>query len=223
MPFTGTHDDRWYFNSIVERLAQDPGMGEVRTNYLANVPLQRRFVPDLIVDIKPTVTYRSSGWNFLINWPGFLIFTPAWHGYVYRADVMTRFVLYTPDGELIDQFDVPMSYNLRHADGDRTIWTGLTWLEVSLLAFGGGIYNANNFDRDAIAPLYPVIHDSYATYVLADAQTRIRTVAIAVTTPPQDSSIVEPQGPTEDAEGPDDVGAPGPKVQTPTEEDAQPR
>src|SRR3990167_4580450 len=40
---------------------------------------------DFIVKLTTSSTYRGSGWNFLINWPGFLIWTPAWHGYNYGA------------------------------------------------------------------------------------------------------------------------------------------
>ena len=32
LPFDGTSDQMSYWNAIVERLARDPGMGEVRTN-----------------------------------------------------------------------------------------------------------------------------------------------------------------------------------------------
>src|SRR3990172_12396236 len=40
---------------------------------------------DFIAHVDIQTEYKGSGWNFLINWPGFLIWTPAWHGYNYRA------------------------------------------------------------------------------------------------------------------------------------------
>ena len=176
VPFAGTEDDLFFFNDIVERLSQDPGIGDVRTDYIARLARRGGFEPDLIVDVKTKVDYRSSGWNFLINWPGFLIFTPAWNGYVYHADVRTTFVFLDANGSALDQLDVPMSFSIRHADMDRTIFTGLTWLEVSLLAFGGGIYNANSFDRDVIPPFHTQVKDTYANYVLAQAQQRVRSL-----------------------------------------------
>ncbi len=35
---------------------------------------------DVIANVSVRPEYKGSGWNFLINFPGFLIFTPAWHG-----------------------------------------------------------------------------------------------------------------------------------------------
>ena len=41
---------------------------------------------DFIVKLDIPTEYKGSGWNFLINFPGFLIFTPAWNGYVYKVN-----------------------------------------------------------------------------------------------------------------------------------------
>jgi len=41
---------------------------------------------DVIATITVNSDYNGSGWNFLINWPGFLIWTPAWHGYRYTIE-----------------------------------------------------------------------------------------------------------------------------------------
>lgn len=192
-PFSGTPDALFFFNAVVARLNADPGMGELRTDYHAGLAKRRNaFKPDVILSITPTVTYRSSGWNFLINWPGFLIFTPAWHGYVYRADVMTSMRIYDRDGTPIDEFQVPMTYNIRHADMNRTIWTGLTWLDgVGGLAFLGGIYNAFVFDRDTIAPMRVQMKGNYAEWVIATAQKRIRSVAADIAPDPDSPTAVE--------------------------------
>src|SRR3989338_5918200 len=32
---------------------------------------------DVVANVRITPTYRGSGWNFLVNWPGFLIWAPA--------------------------------------------------------------------------------------------------------------------------------------------------
>jgi hypothetical protein len=183
LAFSGRPDDLWFFNALVERLSQDPALGDVRTDYVPRLGERAGIRPDLILEIRPLVDYRSSGWNFLINWPGFLIFTPAWNGYVYHADIMTEVVFKDQDGSNLDQMQIPVSYSLRHADMDRTIWTGLTWLEVSLLAFGGGIYNAFVFDRDAIAPTQAQVKDNYTNFVLAQVQGRVRSIMESLETP----------------------------------------
>jgi hypothetical protein len=172
LPYTGDPDGLFYFNTLVERLNQRSGIGEIRTDYLAGKSGQ--FTPDVILSINPQVEYRSSGWNFLINWPGFIIFTPAWNGYVYHADIMTEITIHDREGNMLSTSKLPISYDIREAEMDRTIWTGLTWLEVSLLAFGGGIYNANVFDRDIIGTLEIHIRDNYATFISNQMQPKVQ-------------------------------------------------
>lgn len=178
LPYAGTQDGLFYFNAVVERLNASRGIGEVRTDYIASK--QGSYQPDLILQVIPQVDYRSSGWNFLINWPGFLIFTPAWNGYIYRADILTQVAISDRDGRDLGTTSIPISYNIRHAELDRTIFTGLTWFEVSLLAFGGGIYNANVFDRDLIGGLQAQIKDNYASYVGNQIQPKILAAADAL-------------------------------------------
>ncbi|MGH0031387.1 MAG: hypothetical protein ACQGVC_16435 [Myxococcota bacterium] len=199
-PFEGSPDSLWFFNAIVERLAMDPAIGELRTDYVPRLGERAGIRPDLIVSIDPTVDYHTSGWNFLINWPGFLIFTPAWNGYVYRADVNTNVSILDQDGTRLDGVDVPMTYDLRHADMHRTIWTGLTWLEVSALAFFGGIYNANVFDPDVVDPFQTQVKDNYANFVLSRVQARIQSIAASLDRP-VDQITREPDA-TPEAESP---------------------
>jgi len=78
------------------------------------------------------------GWK-LVNNPGFLIFTPAWHGYIYEVKYTVNCTLTkSGTGETIDQFRIPIALNVRHAAINRT-WTELSWLEVSVIAFVGGL------------------------------------------------------------------------------------
>lgn len=177
LPFSGGPDDVFYFNALVQRLAQDPALESVETDYVRRVAGER---PDLILSISPHASYRSSGWNFLINWPGFLLFTPAWNGYVYHADVMTDFAIHDGDGQLLSSAQVPVAYDIRQTDGDRGAVAGFSWLEVSLMAFIGGIYNAQNFDRDIIGTLQNTVRNNYATFVHNDLQSKLRSASRAV-------------------------------------------
>lgn len=95
---------------------------------------------NVIAHVDMTTKHEGSGWNFLINWPGFLIFTPAWHGYDYKVRYNINCTLTNAaNREKISQFSLPINLNVRHADIDRT-WTELSWLEVSAIAFVSGIY-----------------------------------------------------------------------------------
>jgi len=163
LPFSGGPDETFYFNALVDRVHQSPTVEEVRTEYI--IGKGGSFKPDVILSIQPQVSYRSSGWNFLINWPGFLILTPAWNGYVYHADILTRVAIHDGRGELLSEEVIPISYDIRQAEMDRTIWTGLTWLEWSVLALVGGVYNAFVFDDDILPQLQVHVRDNYSTYV----------------------------------------------------------
>jgi len=183
LPFTGQQDSVFYFNALVDRLSASPLVGELRTDYLASKT--NSFQPDLILSINPSASYRSSGWNFLVNWPGFLIFTPAWNGYVYHADVLTQIVIHDGTGRALSEASIPMSYSIRQAEMDRTIFTGLTWFEVSALAFFGGIYNAFVFDRDIVGQFQVQIKDNYATYVSNQVQPKVQAAADAIRPAPE--------------------------------------
>jgi hypothetical protein len=94
---------------------------------------------DVVANIDIQTEHKGSGWNFLINWPGFLIFTPAWHGYIYEVKYTINCTLTKGGtGETIDQFRIPITLDVRHAAINRT-WTELSWLEVSVIAFVGGL------------------------------------------------------------------------------------
>lgn len=94
---------------------------------------------DFVVKVKTSSEYRGNGWNFLINWPGFLVWAPAWHGYNYR--VIYGFDVDITDvktGNELPRISMPVDLDVRHADMNRT-WTELSWLEWSAIAFVGGI------------------------------------------------------------------------------------
>lgn len=117
---------------------------------------------DVWIKMGVTPKYEGSGWNFLINWPGFLIWTPAWHGYVYKVhygvDVtMTE----AKTNRQIDSFSLPFDLDIRHADIGRT-WTEIGWLEVGLIPFIGG-FVFTQYDDD----ISPLIADASKS-ILAD-------------------------------------------------------
>lgn len=98
---------------------------------------------DVQANIVINPTYKGSGANFFINFPGFLIFTPAWNGYVYKVDydVSVKLVR-TADQSPIDTFKLPIKLNVRHADFNRT-WTEVSWFEVGAIALVSGVVFIN--------------------------------------------------------------------------------
>lgn len=120
---------------------------------------------DVVAEIALNSAYDGSGWNFLINWPGFLIFTPAWHGYNYEISHDFTINLSDPKTKSsIDSFTMPIELDIRHADFNRT-WTEIGWLEWGIIPFVGGIVFINYDDN--VTPLAnaeagPVIADYVA-------------------------------------------------------------
>lgn len=101
-----------------------------------NYPAGKGTGCDVLADITVNSRHRGSGWNFLINFPGFLVWAPVWNGYIYRPGYDITVDLRRGD-EHFDTFTVPVDLDVRHADIDRT-WTELAWLEVGAIALVGG-------------------------------------------------------------------------------------
>lgn len=108
--------------------------------------------------------YSGSGWNFLINWPGFLIFTPAWHGYIYYADYDVQVVLIDAHKDkTIDSFSVPAKFDIRQAEIDRT-WTEVGWLEWGVIPLVGGVV-FTSYDADITPELLRTIKQPLGDYI----------------------------------------------------------
>lgn len=94
---------------------------------------------DVLANISVTPKYEGSGWNFLINFPGFFVFVPAWNGYVYKVNYDVDILLKRAvDNKNIDSLSIPVHLNIRHAAINRT-WTEVSWFEWGIIAFIGGI------------------------------------------------------------------------------------
>ena len=128
---------------------------------------------DVIAQVSIQPEYKGSGWNFLINWPGFLIFTPAWNGYVYKVNYKVDVDLTKADGnQPISSFSTPIELNIRHAAMNRT-WTEISWLEVSVIAFVGGIV-FTGFDDQVSTLTAEKVKDDLAEYIAAKILGKLR-------------------------------------------------
>jgi hypothetical protein len=106
---------------------------------------------DVIAHMDVISSHEGSGWNFLVNFPGFLVFAPAWNGYLYKVDYTINCTLKNgATKEVIDQFTIPITLDIRHAAINRT-WTEVSWFEVGIIAGIGGIVFIN-YDN-SVTPL----------------------------------------------------------------------
>jgi hypothetical protein len=133
-----SNDKAGYTEAIINSLRNSNNFDKVVYPYNA----EHSKKVDYVVNISVNPKYSGSGNNFLVNWPGFLIFAPAIWGYGYKAEVVTDISI----SELDQSETVKLNYKFRHASINRT-WTGVGWLEVGIIPLIGGIYFIN-YDHD---------------------------------------------------------------------------
>ncbi len=127
---------------------------------------------DLIAKVAVKPEYNGSYWNFLINFPGFLFWVPAWNGYVYDSTYNVDIELIDGvDSSVISTFTMPIHMDIRHADMDRT-WTEISWLEVGAIALIGGIWFIQ-YDTDVTPLLEREIKTPVGDYIAQEIAKRV--------------------------------------------------
>ena len=170
-----------------------------------NVRVTTSFLPDdvdVVATMRVQSDYKGSGWNFLINFPGFLVWAPAWHGYHYTVSHNINVELTeSKTGARINTLNIPVVLNIRHADISRT-WTEVSWLEFGVIAFVGGIVFIN-YD-DEVTPMVtdkagPVLAD-YIAQEIVSSLLNVKPIAKPVKTVaiPVSSQAVSPKPLDED-------------------------
>ncbi len=155
-----------YFQAVVDGLRAHPSVEQIQTNWKWGLR-EASFKPDVVLEIEPKAEYSGSGWNFLITFPGFLIFMPAWNGYVYEASVQTEFKAFQPsDRQVVVEDSVKIDYSLRHCDFERAFCAETGWWlpgygATSLLA---GFFMIP-FDSDATKPFQKEVNRPYGAYI----------------------------------------------------------
>ena len=127
-------------NPYVNKLFK--GIATELVKYSANVCLPYSVENSMPIDVKANIDIRldvkGSSRNFWINWPGFIIFTPLWHGYKYRNKYNIDVLLSrAADNQKIDSFSIPVNLEIRHSDSNRT-WIEVSFLDWSITAFISG-------------------------------------------------------------------------------------
>lgn len=124
---------------------------------------------DVIANIAIVTQYKGSGWNFWVDFPGFLVWAPDWHGYnfhiAYDIDVRLNDA---KTGKLINTIHVPVRLDAQYADISRTWTTGAGWLTLGAAPLIGGLVSMT-YD-DTVTPLVnqkidPTISDYVAQQI----------------------------------------------------------
>ena len=154
-PYHGPREGLFFFNAVVSRLAFSPAVEEVLTDF--DEREDAAFLPDVVLDFDYRVDYRSSVANFLINTPGLAVLMPGWHGFVYSADIETSARISSPEGQALAEEVIPMTFELRHADLERSVFSG------ALLVVGSA-YDAAVFDDDMIGAFQAQVSETYSLH-----------------------------------------------------------
>jgi len=149
-----------YVGAIVDALQRTGNLEKVLYPY--NQSIHKDQV-DMVIDINVNPRYSGRGSNFFVNWPGFLIWAPAIWGYGYIAEIETTVNSTRLKDGTSQQITIPTKYEFRQAEFDRT-WTEISWFEVSLIAFIGGIAFIQ-YDTDVTDEFITKVSPSYGPYV----------------------------------------------------------
>lgn len=166
---------RGYVDAIAEGLRRDPSFERVL--YPFDERMQQE--ADVVVDVSVAPKYSGRGSNFLVNFPGFLIFAPAIWGYGYQAELDTRVALRTRGGTA-QELAIPARYQFRQSEIDRT-WTEIGWLEIGIIPLIGGIA-FTQYDTDVTPEFVSKVGPSYGAYVAR--RVRESLLAMPAETPP---------------------------------------
>lgn len=118
----------------------------------------------IITKLSISERHKGAGVNFFINFPGFLVWAPAWNGYVYKpAYDITVDLVKAENSEHIKTFTVPIDFDVRQSEFDRT-WTEISWVESGIIAFIGG-FVVMTYDTDITPTVEQAVKTTVGDYV----------------------------------------------------------
>jgi len=180
------------------------GVGEELGKYSAKVVYPYRRDSAKPVDIEARLAvhpeYKGSGWNFLINFPGFLLFVPAINGYVYKVNYDLDIELVdVSTGNRIDTFELPIHLDVRHAAINRT-WTEASWFEFGAIALIGGVVFVQ-YDPSVTPLVMNEIESPIGDYIAEQIVLRLNASGVLVKKLPEPPVAKDPAAEDEVAPG----------------------
>ena len=119
---------------------------------------------DVVAYVDVTPEYRGAWTNFFVNWPGFLIFTPAWHGYTYHARLDTTIdIVAASTKQRLAGVEWSHEYEFKQSDIGRT-WVEVGWLEYGIIPLVGAFF-AMHYDTDQTEPFMKAVSRSYGDQI----------------------------------------------------------
>ena len=183
------------YQTDAKRLARDFAADIGRYNVHATTAIYPdKSNVDVIATFDARSQYTGSAWNFLISWPGFVLWTPAWHGYKYNVvhDVTVN-LADARTGELIKTVEIPMDLDIRHAAMKRT-WVAESgwWLFpfYPVVSFVGAFFHIG-YDNDVTLLLEEKITPQLTDYIAQTVTDELRDHPVANSVIPESTNSVE--------------------------------
>ena len=107
--------------------------------------------PAFLISCEIDTTYSANGLNFLVSWPGYIIFTHAWLGYGYDVKYWIRCeISTTADKNVVGRIEDTINLHVRYADFGTTWAAGCGWIPwIGFIpSMANGIYVATTYDDD---------------------------------------------------------------------------
>ncbi len=164
------------------RLIRNVGSALAQESATVVLPYQMKSAnkADVVARIAIYPEFSGSHQSFLVTWPGYLVWAPAWHGYVYGADFTANVKLTKgADDSLVEEWKIPVKLDIRHAAINRS-WTGIGWLEVGLIPFIGAFFFVE-YDHSVTAPLLDKVERPLGEYIARQIIDRINRSGMLAT------------------------------------------
>jgi hypothetical protein len=146
-----------YIAAVATALPEQPVVSQVVYPYV------KGSAADVVAYLEVNPEYKGAGSNFWVNFPGFLVWAPAWNGYKYYANPHTQVRLTSATGAPLGETSWDYEYQFHQADMGRT-WTEISWLEAGIIALvGGAVFT--RYDQDQSAPFAQAVSQNYGRMV----------------------------------------------------------
>lgn len=162
-------------NSVIEETSLNATVEVAKKNYQTGSGGDVDYVSGLSKDMK----FRSSGGNFFITFPGFIVFTHAWLGYKYYVDIDTHSAILDPAGKVLNESSIATPYEIRYTSFARGTAASLVgWLTPGwgLLNVIPGAMFASSYDNRATPEFIEKVTPSYRVFVSSSVLAQIAKV-----------------------------------------------
>jgi len=172
-------------NSVIEETSRQTMVKEAKKGYTIGADEG----VDYVSELTNTMTYSAYGENFIITFPGFIIFTHAWLGYKYNINIDTKSKILDSKGNVLSEQKITTPYDFRYTSFARGATSSLVgWLTPGwgILDIIPGIIFAVSYDdrgnqelMDRVKPVYQVDVSSKLLEQIAAVQKNVPSTQIS--------------------------------------------